>query len=187
MTDIILEAIRAAVTGFVVLSLLSIPEKHSVIRRTSGWKFIVSGFVIVFFGTLIDITDNFDSLNRFVVIGDTEYQAFLEKIAGYLFGFVLIAVGFWKWLPQIVENERRSAEEIKQLKGILPICSHCKKIRDDEGYWSKVESYFREHSEVKFSHSICPECREKYYSHLKRRGNGNSPRQACGVSDGRSK
>ena len=183
MTDIILEAIRAAVTGFVVLSLLSIPEKHSIVRRTSGWKFIVSGFTVVFFGTLIDITDNFDSLNRFVIIGDTEYQAFLEKIMGYLFGFVLIAVGFSKWLPQIVENAKRSAEEIKQLKGILPICSHCKKIRDDEGYWSKVESYLREHSEVKFSHSICPECREKHYSHLKSRKNGNSVRQSRAISE----
>ncbi len=183
MTDIIFETIRAAVTGFVVLSLFSIPEKHSIVRRTPGWKFIVSGFTLVFFGTLIDITDNFDSLNRFVVVGDTECQAFLEKIVGYLSGSVLIAVGFSKWLPQIADNARRSAEEIKQLKGILPICSHCKKIRDDEGYWSKVESYFREHSEVKFSHSICPECREKYYSRLKSRKNGNSDRQPRAIPE----
>ena len=53
--------------------------------------------------------------------------------------------------------------QIKQLKGILPICMHCKKIRKDENYWQQVEEYVAEHSEADFSHSICPECMEKYY------------------------
>jgi len=43
-----------------------------------------------------------------------------------------------------------------------PICSYCKKIRDDTGYWNQIEAYIKEHSEVDFSHSICPECAEKY-------------------------
>jgi hypothetical protein len=46
----------------------------------------------------------------------------------------------------------------------LPICSYCKDIRDDEGYWHQIEDYIRTHSEAEFSHSICPECAEKYYS-----------------------
>jgi hypothetical protein len=54
-------------------------------------------------------------------------------------------------------------KEIKQLRGILPICAHCKKIRDDNGYWNQVESYIQRHSEAEFSHSICPECAKKYY------------------------
>jgi PAS domain S-box-containing protein len=53
--------------------------------------------------------------------------------------------------------------EVKRLKGILPICAACKKIRDDQGYWIQVEVYIREHSEAQFSHGICPECREKLY------------------------
>lgn len=48
--------------------------------------------------------------------------------------------------------------EIKTLKGILPICMYCKKIRDDEGYWNQIESYIHARSEAEFSHSICPEC-----------------------------
>jgi len=53
--------------------------------------------------------------------------------------------------------------EIKILRGIIPICSHCKKIRDDQGFWKKIESYISEHSETEFSHSICPECSDELY------------------------
>jgi|GEM_PF-5001888 len=54
-------------------------------------------------------------------------------------------------------------EEIKTLKGILPICSNCKKIRDDGGYWEMLEAYLEKHSEVLFSHGICPTCIEELY------------------------
>jgi PleD family two-component response regulator len=52
---------------------------------------------------------------------------------------------------------------VKQLKGLLPICMFCKKIRNDENYWQKVEEYLVEHTGADFSHSICPECLEKHY------------------------
>jgi phosphoserine phosphatase RsbU/P len=48
--------------------------------------------------------------------------------------------------------------QVKQLQGLLPICSYCKKIRDEQNYWHRVESYISEHSEVEFSHGICPAC-----------------------------
>lgn len=61
-------------------------------------------------------------------------------------------------------SERKQAEEeIKRLKGILPICASCKKIRDDKGYWNQIEAYIREHSEAEFSHGICPECAKRLY------------------------
>jgi sigma-B regulation protein RsbU (phosphoserine phosphatase) len=53
--------------------------------------------------------------------------------------------------------------QVKQLKGIVPICMHCKRIRNDENYWQQVEVYVAEHTEADFSHSICPECLEKHY------------------------
>jgi hypothetical protein len=53
--------------------------------------------------------------------------------------------------------------KIKTLKGLLPICSSCKKIRDDQGYWQKVESYISEHTEAEFTHGICPECLRRLY------------------------
>ena len=60
----------------------------------------------------------------------------------------------------------KALDEIKTLHGLLPICSYCKKIRDDNGYWSQLEEYFSQHSDLDFSHSICPECMEKHYHEL---------------------
>ncbi|MCP3900101.1 MAG: PAS domain-containing protein [Desulfobacteraceae bacterium] len=54
-------------------------------------------------------------------------------------------------------------EEIKTLKGIIPMCAGCKKIRDDKGYWSQVEQYIQKHSEAQFSHGLCPECNDELY------------------------
>lgn len=53
---------------------------------------------------------------------------------------------------------REALANVKTLRGLLPICSSCKKIRDDAGYWRQVEEYFSEHSEVDFSHGLCPDC-----------------------------
>ena len=63
--------------------------------------------------------------------------------------------------------ELRSAlDEIKILKGLLPVCSSCEKILDDNGDWKEIDCYIREHSEAKFNHSICPECKRKLYPEL---------------------
>jgi PAS domain S-box-containing protein len=63
-----------------------------------------------------------------------------------------------------LKNELREKEkEVKILRGFLPICASCKEIRDDQGYWHKVESYIRDHSEAEFTHSICPKCMKKLY------------------------
>jgi len=61
-----------------------------------------------------------------------------------------------------IADLQESLTQVKQLQGLLPICSYCKKIRDDSNYWQQVESYITGHSEAKFSHGICPECWEKY-------------------------
>ena len=72
----------------------------------------------------------------------------------------------------LMELRRLNAElqdalaEIKTLRGILPICSSCKKIRDDEGYWNQLETYIQEHSEAVFSHGLCPECAKKLYPEI---------------------
>ena len=57
-------------------------------------------------------------------------------------------------------------EKVKQLSGLLPICSFCKKIRDDDGYWNKIETYIETHSEAEFSHSMCQECAKKHYPQI---------------------
>ena len=61
------------------------------------------------------------------------------------------------------EELEQALQEIKVLRGILPICSRCKKIRDEDGQWHSVESYIKGHSEADFSHRICPECLDKQF------------------------
>jgi PAS domain S-box-containing protein len=69
-------------------------------------------------------------------------------------------------LRSIIEDLQKALAEVKKLSGLLPICMHCKKIRDDKGYWKQMEEYLSKHSEAQFSHSICRECAEKYYPQM---------------------
>ncbi|MEJ2041501.1 MAG: hypothetical protein P8X55_21620 [Desulfosarcinaceae bacterium] len=57
-------------------------------------------------------------------------------------------------------------EKIKTLEGIIPICCMCKKVRDDKGYWERIEAYLSRHSEAMFSHGICPDCAKEHYPEL---------------------
>lgn len=69
-------------------------------------------------------------------------------------------------LKQRNEELRKALAKIKTLSGLLPICASCKKIRDDQGYWTQLESYISEHSEAEFTHGCCPECMKKLYPEL---------------------
>lgn len=64
---------------------------------------------------------------------------------------------------KLVNELRTSLMKVKLLSGFLPICSGCKKIRDDRGDWNHIETYIKEHSEAEFSHGICPDCAKEYY------------------------
>jgi len=66
----------------------------------------------------------------------------------------------------LITNLQDALAQVKALSGLIPICSSCKKIRDDKGYWHQVETYVRDHSEAEFSHSICPDCIRKLYPDL---------------------
>jgi DNA-binding response OmpR family regulator len=67
---------------------------------------------------------------------------------------------------RVIEKLQEALSRVKELSGLLPICSFCKKIRDDQGYWEEVDAYIRDHSEVNFSHSVCPACATKHYPDL---------------------
>lgn len=171
MTVILFEIFRALIVGSVFFFLVFYRKSREI--KLDGWNFIVWGFAFLFLGMVIDITDNFPQLKNFIIIGDTIYESFVEKVIGYLLGFLLLAVGIWKWIPGVVEHTLQTVEErdkamdeVKNLSGLLPICSSCKKIRDDKGYWSQIETYIQEHSDANFTHGICPDCKAKFYSEL---------------------
>jgi PAS domain S-box-containing protein len=64
---------------------------------------------------------------------------------------------------KLIKELQEALKEIKTLRGILPICSFCKKIRNDKGYWEQVDVYIRKHSQADISHGVCPECMKKHY------------------------
>ena len=64
---------------------------------------------------------------------------------------------------QLIRELKKALAEVKTLSGLLPICSFCKNVRDDQGYWKQIESYITEHSELFFTHGLCPECLAHHY------------------------
>jgi hypothetical protein len=64
---------------------------------------------------------------------------------------------------KLIGELKRALDEVERLRGLLPICAACKKIRDDEGYWSQIEEYLDRHTDLTFSHTVCPECARRLY------------------------
>jgi PAS domain S-box-containing protein len=64
---------------------------------------------------------------------------------------------------KLIDELKDALADVRLLSGMVPICANCKKIRDDQGFWTQIESYIQDHSDAKFSHSICPDCAAKLY------------------------
>ena len=75
-----------------------------------------------------------------------------------------------KQQEKLIAKLQEALAEIKTLKGFIPICASCKKIRDDEGYWNQLEAYISKHTDAVFSHGICPECAEKFRTEIRNHG-----------------
>jgi hypothetical protein len=145
--------------------------------RSRSIFFVVIGLMLAAGGAAI--------LGRAIwLVAQPEFHMFLDSPVQVIFfvGVIVLQLGenlaFIMLNSERVENElleaqaglRRTVEElrsamfeIKTLTGFLPICSNCKKIRDDQGYWQAVEKYIQEHSEAKLSHGICPDCLRNLY------------------------
>jgi PAS domain S-box-containing protein len=98
-----------------------------------------------------------------------DYAVPIKNESGEIVNFIQISrdiTDIKKAEKALLEEKNKLAAalaKVKKLSGLLPICSHCKKIRDDKGYWNQIESYIHEHSEAVFSHGICQECAKKHY------------------------
>jgi len=127
------------------------PEGHINIQRHISMPILFQGEVIGLFQVANKETDYTEADIRL-----------LESIA-----MQIVSILNARLQRDRKEKERKRAEEalseIKTLRGIIPICSSCKKIRDDKGYWHQVEVYISDHSEADFSHGICEECARKLY------------------------
>jgi hypothetical protein len=81
---------------------------------------------------------------------------------------IVVFTSFVILLDRIARQNRQLTREVILMTGLLPICSHCKKIRDDKDQWQPIEQYITRRSDASFTHGVCPECAEKYYGlHIK--------------------
>ncbi len=97
MFDITIEIIRALLTAFIVYYLYSRISDAGIWHK--GWRYIFAGFCVMLFASILDITDNIPGMEKYIIIGDTIPQAFLEKVCGYLLSSILILTGFIKLIP----------------------------------------------------------------------------------------
>jgi len=104
----------------------------------------------------IDVAIRFIASLIFLTLISFGIQASLERYARIL-------IDKHNNLMEEKDNIEKALKQIKTLRGLIPICSNCKKIRDDKGYWQQVEVYVRDHSNADFTHGICPECFKKLY------------------------
>jgi DNA-binding NtrC family response regulator len=93
--------------------------------------------------------------------GDTQGQLLLRAIF-----YAIERKRVQEEREQLIDKLQAALAQVKQLSGLLPICASCKSIRDDKGYWQQLERYMNEHSEVKFTHGLCPVCARKLYPEL---------------------
>ncbi|MFC1840245.1 GAF domain-containing protein [Thermodesulfobacteriota bacterium] len=110
------------------------------------------------FGTLCIVDDKVN-----------EWKNMQDKVLSAFRGMVETHLDLVFTIEQLNEKNaqlQQALGEVKSLKGLLPICAKCKKIRDDKGYWTQIESYIKKHSEADFSHGMCPECEDELYRDL---------------------
>jgi len=121
--------------------------------------------------TLYDVTTHLSSFKKNILL-IVSYSALAGLLLFIFFSFYLgklesQVVDYQNNLERIVKDRTReltdALSEIKTLRGIIPICSNCKQIRDDEGLWSQIETYISDHSEAEFTHGYCPECVKELY------------------------
>lgn len=135
-------------------------------RKTAIWFYFLSVVIVAIIGLcfvkgIVEPKINISTYHSYI----TSWIASLATFS-IVIGLVILLAGSIGQLLNAKLSELRKTndelqqalKEIKTLQGILPICSYCKKIRDDKGSWNQLETYIHHHSEAQFSHGICPEC-----------------------------
>ena len=116
--DVPLEIVRSAVVAAILLTVLTQGRSYGFTGQP-GWKIVAAGFALLLLGSLVDITDNFEHLNHFIIIGDTTQQAFVEKFLGFLLGFVLLFRGFLLWLPYVSTTRQQAIADAQLEQALL--------------------------------------------------------------------
>lgn len=150
LANALLKGLRAIL--FICAGVLLLANRRKIAtfgRLTAGWSLIAWGAYVI---ALIPL----------------HFERALSFAFGLLVGFqVLSALGL---VAMMIDQMRTRADDserqVKRLEGLLPICGHCKKIRDENNQWHVLEVYIKDHSAADFSHGICPECLAKHYPNV---------------------
>ncbi|MDD2853581.1 MAG: MASE3 domain-containing protein [Desulfuromonadaceae bacterium] len=170
------EYIISAILGAAILLLIRnknhfTPSVYKLLLLSTVYS-TIAGLCFVFYIDMYSFSNlvgHYFKLFSFMMIYDAVIATGIEDPYFFIFNELRVtnkALEEEIKLRQLAEIERegviksleQALDEIKVLKGILPICSYCKKIRDDSGYWSQLEIYIRDHSDMDFSHGVCPDC-----------------------------
>ncbi|MDY6952611.1 MAG: hypothetical protein SWE60_13955 [Thermodesulfobacteriota bacterium] len=141
------------------------PAYLSIMKGTLISRFMVSVFAFPFLYGYLQLQSN----RRGITIENRPVLAILKQVAEIKIELSQAQeeIGRRKEAERerdrVIEELQKALSEVKTLRGLIPICAQCKSIRDDKGYWNRIEGYIQEHSDAEFSHSICPECARKLY------------------------
>jgi len=133
-------------------------------REISVGMFILSGFAVL--GTL-------RNYGPFIRDSQQESMMLAQFFSGFMAIMALTTGAVVAERSKLTKDLQEMLARVKALSGLLPICSWCKKIRNDGGYWQEVEAYIHDHSDAAFTHGVCPDCLEKYKAdYIKKRSAG---------------
>ena len=145
---------------FSTFAFAGTPGYWNIIKGTLVSRFIVSVFALPFLYGYLYWQSKLDG----VQIENRPVLAILKQVAEVRFELSRAQEEIEKRIRAEAERDKVIAEltralaEVKTLRGLLPICANCKKIRDDNGFWNQIEIYLSSHTDVEFSHGLCPEC-----------------------------
>ena len=154
------EKLRAESFDLVLLDLY-LPDSQGLETVTTVLKDKGNSAIVVLSG-VDDEETAIEAIRKgaqdYLVKGQTDIRLIIRALR-----YALERRHYRKELEALNRELQNSLETVKKLEGLLPICASCKKIRNDKGYWDELENYFQNHSEVVFTHGLCPECAKTLY------------------------
>jgi hypothetical protein len=152
---------------FIVLRCAFISHrKIALIFNEKNWLLITTFILLslwLFLRAFLNILFE-KNVSNFILSGSIQgFSIIIGSISHIFIAIGLVIINAQRLEKTIIDANK----EIKTLRGFLPICSYCKKIRDDKGFWNQIETYVKDHSDAYFSNSICPECAKKHYPDIK--------------------
>ncbi len=169
--DVLTNGSVAAYLGmiFAYASIFILPPATSLILFGSNMVVLVTLLVTVYLQTGKPVDIQIINIVAFTLVACILSRIFFQHHLRDFLNLGLIHRQTFEIEQQVQDKEKLIQElehtlaQVKTLSGLLPICASCKKIRDDQGYWNRIESYIERHSEAAFSHGLCPDCSDKLY------------------------